>query len=202
MNEKQRQRLESIAVYLILILILFPIRLALVRFVSDNWFVSFGVMISISVMLIYLTKKGRLGWFGRAFHRQMFKIHRGKRRYFVYTQVILITLYFGVSILAIEIGNSYIEEKEQVKEKIGVETLDEFMEEKETQLTPTDFMFGLYVLFYILFFRFDIFAIIMSTLNDMTDGYMLHISTVFFVEEIELIIILILTKLTVKKEEI
>lgn len=202
MNEKHRKRLESVAVYLILASILFPTRLVLVRFVSDNWFVSFGVMISISVVLIYLTKKGKLGWFGRAFHRQMFKIHRGKRRYFIYTQVILVTLYFGVSIFAIESGNVFVEEKQEVKEKIGTENIDEFMSEKEIELTPKDFLFGVYVLFYIILFRFDIFAVIMSTLNDMTDGYMLHISTVFFVEEIELIGILILTKLTVKREEI
>lgn len=202
MNEKHRKRLESVAVYLILASILFPTRLVLVRFVSDNWFVSFGVMISISVILIYLTKKGNLGWFGRAFHRQMFKIHRGKRRYFIYTQVILVTLYFGVSIFAIESGNIFVEEKQEVKEKIGAENIDEFMSEKEIELTPKDFLFGVYVLFYIILFRFDIFAVIMSTLNDMTDGYMLHLSTVFFVEEIELIGILILTKLTVKREEI
>lgn len=202
MNEKHRKRLESVAVYLILASILFPTRLVLVRFVSDNWFVSFGVMISISVVLIYLTKKGKLGWFGRAFHRQMFKIHRGKRRYFIYTQVILVTLYFGVSIFAIESGNVFVEEKQEVKEKIGTENIDEFMSEKEIELTPKDFLFGVYVLFYIILFRFDIFAVIMSTLNDMTDGYMLHMSTVFFVEEIELIGILILTKLTVKREEI
>src|SRR3990172_2396914 len=101
-----RKTIESLSVYLILIFILFPIRLVLVRYVSENWFISFGVMISISVLLIYLSKKGKLGWFGRAFHRQMFKIHRGKRRYFVYFQVISATIFFSASIFGIHLGDT------------------------------------------------------------------------------------------------
>jgi len=197
-----KQKIESLAVYLILIFILFPTRLALVTYVSENWFISFGVMISISVCLIYLSKKGKLGWFGRALHRQLFKIHKGKRRYFVYFQVISATLYFSVTIYGIGIGDTLIEEKQILKDKIGIDTMEEFAEKSKNEIRPNDIPMALYALFYILFFRFDIFAVIMSTINDMSHGYVLHISTVLLVEEIELIGILILTKLTIKQEQI
>ena len=159
-------------------------------------------MISISVLLIYLSKKGKLGWFGRAFHRQMFKIHRGKRRYFVYFQVISATIFFSASIFGIHLGDTLLQEKQILKDKLDVDTMEEFAERSKNEISPSDIPYGLYVLIYILLFRFDIFAVIMSTLNDMSEGYMLHIATVLFVEEIELIGILILTKLTIKQEQI
>lgn len=197
-----RSYIEPLSVYLILTLIFFPIRLGIVRYVSDNWFVSFGIMACVSITIIFLTKKNKLGWFGRALHKQMFKIHRGKRKYFVYSQVILSTLYFTIAIYGIHVGDTMIAEKQIIHEKIGEGNIKDFMEKSSNQIRPIDLPKGILTMFYIIIFRFDIFALIVSTINDMSDGYMLHIASVFLVEECELIGVLILTKLTIKQEQI
>jgi len=71
--KKLREFAESTSVAAVLLLVLLPVRVLFVRYVADDWFGSFGLITGISVLIIYLAKKNKLGWFGRAFHRQMWK---------------------------------------------------------------------------------------------------------------------------------
>jgi hypothetical protein len=190
--------IETSSMGLILIFVLLPIRLAFVHFIGNNWFGSFGIITLFSVAIIYLSKKNKLGWFGRAFTRQMFKIHRGKRRYFVYSQLVLGLLFFSVTIYGIQFGNEYfLEQKQLVLKTVDVDNIEDFWSNDQVKLE--DLPTGVALLFYVLLFRFDIFSIVIASVNDISDGWVLHFATVFIVEEIELIGILILTKITIKK---
>ena len=172
-----KEFVESASVAIILIFVLLPVRLVFVSYVSDNWF-------------------------GRAFHRQMFKVHTGKRRYFVYTQLTLALLFFTSAVYAVELGDSAFEiEKEELKAQIDIDNIQELAERTEKEISIEDLPFAIYVFFYILIFRFDVYATIIATMNDISDGWLLHFTTVFLVEVIELIGILILTKFTFKKEK-
>lgn len=202
MKSKLKEMAESLSVAAVLLLVLLPVRVFFVRYVSDDWLGSFGLITVISILIIYLAKKDKLGWFGRAFHRQMWKIHRGKRKYFAYTQMTLALIFFSLSVFAIEVGNSlYAEEKQILKDEIDIETMQELSEKMGDELDPKDLPYGLLVFLYILIFRFDIYSTILSTLNDLSDGYVLHFSTVFLVEVIELIGIAIYTRITIKTEK-
>ena len=197
-----KEFVESASVAIILIFVLLPVRLVFVSYVSDNWFGSFGLITAISVSIVILAKKDKLGWFGRAFHRQMFKVHTGKRRYFVYTQLTLALLFFTSAVYAVELGDSAFEiEKEELKAQIDIDNIQELAERTEKEISIEDLPFAIYVFFYILIFRFDVYATIIATMNDISDGWLLHFTTVFLVEVIELIGILILTKFTFKKEK-
>lgn len=198
-----KQSVESMTVAMVLVFILLPIRVFFVRFISSNWFGSFGVITAISLLVIYLAKKNKLGWFGRAFHRQMFKIHRGKRRYFVYAQLVLGTIFFAVTIHAINVGNEYYDqEKTDLLNQLEIKSVKDFMDKtSEEEIKPEVVLQAFYVLFYILIFRFDIFSIMISSMNDVFDGWVMHFSTVFLVEEIELIAIAIITRFAIKTEK-
>ena len=187
---------------IVLLGVLLPIRLLFVRYIADDWLGSFGLVTAFSVLIIILAKKNKLGWFGRAFSRQMFKIHHGRRKYFFYSQLVIGMLFFGGSIYAIELGDSLFQvEKQMVLEERDIKSFDEFLEKSDNDLRYRDIPMGLLVTFYIIVFRFDIFAIIISSLNDITNGWVLHFSTVFLVEEVELIGIAILTRFTMKNPE-
>ena len=113
---------ESIIVFGVLTGILLPVRLVFVNYFSDDWLGSFGLISVISIVIVILAKKQKLGKFGEIFERQMLKIHQGKKRIFVYTVVTLVVLYLSVSIYSINQGNStFLEEKnlltQQFKEK-------------------------------------------------------------------------------------
>ena len=57
--------------------LLLPVRLLFVTFVSDSWIGSFGVISVISISILILAKKGKLGEFGHMFQRQMAEIIEG-----------------------------------------------------------------------------------------------------------------------------
>lgn len=198
-----RQSLESMSVAIVLLLVLLPVRVLFVRYLSNDWLGSFGVITTISVLIIYLARKNKLGWFGRAFHRQMFRIHHGKRRYFVYTQLVLGTIFFSLTIHAINLGDQlYEEEKSDLLTELDIKSIEDFIEKSgKEEVTPEIFAKALFVLIYIIIFRFDVFAIMISSINDVFDGYVLHFSTVFLVEEIELIGIAILTRFLIRSEK-
>jgi len=193
-----KEIIEIYSVGLILLFVLLPIRLAFVHFVADDWLGSFGVVTAFSVTILYLAKKDKLGWFGRAFIRQMYKIHRGWRKYFVYSQLVLGLIFFSLTIYGIEYGNAnFQDEKRIVLETIDVYNLDDFLKKDDFKIQ--DLPVGIFLLGYVVLFRFDIFAIVISSVNEITEGWTLHFATVFIVEEIELIGILILTRFTIKK---
>lgn len=97
-------KFETIIVFGIISLILFPVRLLFVSYVSDNWFASFGLIGIVSITLVILAKKEKMGKFGRLFVNVMKKWNTGKRQYFLYIPPILLLI---VSVTIISFINAY-----------------------------------------------------------------------------------------------
>jgi len=197
------QMKESIIVFGVLTGILLPVRLVFVSYFSDNWFGSFGLISAISIAIVILAKKRKLGRFGRMFENQMLKLHQGKRRIVIYTLATLIVLYLSLSIYSINEGNStFLEEKnlmvQQLKEK---EITLQSMASDAPTLTPEKILRGFttYVTFWVE--NFKEISIVNAITNDYTDGYILHFHTVFLVEQLEIIGILIFYRFYLTKEK-
>jgi len=196
-----REIAESLSIAVIMICVLLPIRLFFVTYINTHWLGSLGVISIVSFAILFLAKKNKLGWFGRAFIRQTFKINKGKRKYFVYTNLAITLIYFGSIIYGVELSNEqFLMEKIEVKEKLGTESIEEIMTSDKVDVR--DVPKALLMLVYIFFFRFDIYAVLIGTINDMTQGYLLHFSIVFTVEVLELLGILIFSRFYLKKEDI
>src|SRR3990170_632266 len=71
---KNKNFLEGFIVFSVMTGVLLPVRLFFVTHISTDWFGSFGIISAISVLMIILTKKGKLGRFGKMFERQMNKL--------------------------------------------------------------------------------------------------------------------------------
>jgi hypothetical protein len=97
---------ESIIVFGIITGLLLPVRLLFVTFVSDSWVGSFGVISVISISIIILAKKGKLGEFGNMFQRQIEKLLRGKRKILVYVESVFVLVLLGGMIFTIDQGNT------------------------------------------------------------------------------------------------
>ena len=191
---------ESIIVFAIFTGVLLPVRLLFVTYVSDNWFGSFGIISAISIGLIVLTKKEKLGEFGRMFDRQMNKFMKGKRGKFFFAEAIIFLFILGGMIFAVEQGNStYLDLKNQLlTEHPEFKDADKILEKSE-ELTFQDYLFGFVVMVASFFLAFPIFSAVFAVINDATSGWLLHFYTVAFVEYIELFAILVLYKLSFKK---
>ena len=114
---KISNRMEAVIVFLVMTLIFLPVRFLFVTFVSDHWFGSFGIISAFSILMVVLSRKGKLGKFGEMFQRQMMKIHTGKRRKFIYTNMALTVFIMGLSIVSINLGNTiYVDQKNEILE--------------------------------------------------------------------------------------
>ncbi len=177
--------------------LLLPIRLFFVMYVSDNWFGSFGLISVISITVIILTKKRKLGKFGEMFDRQISKLQRGKRAKIVYGQSILFLLILGGTIFAIEQGNStYVELKNEIlKENKDFSDAGQILAKAE-KISFQEWINGFIGMILAIFFAFPQLAAVFAVLNDSSDGWVLHFYTVAFVEYMELFGILLLFRFT------
>ena len=177
--------------------LLLPIRLFFVMYVSDNWFGSFGLISVISITVIILTKKRKLGKFGEMFDRQLSKLQHGKRAKIVYGQSILFLLILGGTIFAIEQGNStYVELKNEIlKENEDFSDAGQILAKAE-KISFQEWINGFIGMIMAIFFAFPQLAAVFAVLNDSSDGWVLHFYTVAFVEYMELFGILLLFRFT------
>ena len=182
--------------------LLLPVRLLFVTYVSDNWFGSFGIISAVSITMIILVKKGKLGRFGDMFERQLGKFQHGKRGKILYGQAIFLLIVLGGTIFAIESGNSaYIEIKnELIAEHEEISDPQELVKQSEN-FTLQDWIFGFIGLSLAVFYAFPQLAAVLAALNDTFDGWILHFYTVGFVEYLELFGILILYRMLSRKQQ-
>ncbi len=199
---KRQNILEGLIVFGVMTGILLPARLLFVSYISSDWFGSFGIITAISVTMIVLTKKGKLGRFGEMFERQINKLQKGKRAKIVYGQSIIFLLILGGTIFAIEQGNStYVDLKNQI-----LEEHEEFADPNELlakteQLEAQDWVFGVLGLFLAIFIAFPQLSAVLAVLNESFDGWVLHFYTVAFVEYLELLGILIYFRYSLSRKK-
>lgn len=202
-NIKNRIRpsLESASVLIIMLFVFLPIRLLFVKYISPNWIGSFGLITVISIIILILAKKDKLSWFGRAYLKQLYKANRGRRKYIFYFALISTTLYLSAVIYAINVGQSdpIIQSKVKiVTEELHYKDINELTNGLNDGFKIGDIPKGLLLFIYIIFFRFDVFTILMSYINTLTNGWILHFSTVFFIEELEVIGLMVLYRFVIK----
>lgn len=197
---KSHNFLEGIIVFSVMTGFLLPVRLFFVTYISTDWFASFGIISSISALMIILTKKQKLGKFGKMFENQMTKLQKGKRAKIIYGQSIIFLLILGGTIFAIEQGNSaYIDLKNQLLEEHEEFSNPEEILKKTEELKFQDWAYGISGMFLSIFFAFPQLSAVLAVLNDSLDGWILHFYTVAFVEYLELFGILIFFRFTLSK---
>jgi hypothetical protein len=198
---KKKNFVEALIVFSVMTGILLPVRLFFVTYVSTDWYGSFGVISAISVLMIILTKKGKLGRFGQMFERQINKFQKGKRAKLIYGQSVIFLLILGGTIFAIEQGNStYLELKNQLLEEHKEFSDPEQILKKSDEMQAQDWFYGIIGMFLAIFFAFPQLAAVLAVLNDSLDGWVLHFYTVAFVEYLELFGILLYFRFSLSKK--
>jgi len=185
---------EKLIVIGVTVGLFFPVRIFFSSYVSDYWLGSLGIMSVLAILLVLLIKRNKLGWFGKIFEKQMRKTVGGKTGKYLICFAIFFLAYFGTTLFFIDRGNSvYFDDKEiflfaiieeggynindlssydlmgpQLAAQNGLKNLDTF--------SSLDYMF----------------SIAYAVMNDMSEGWLEHIVIVMFIEQIELIGLLVL----------
>ena len=203
-------RIEALIVFAVMTGLFLPVRFLFVTYVTDDWFGSFGVVSLLAISLVILAKKDKLGKFCRMFINQMMKVHTGKRRVFVYTHLAFGLIVMGLLITSINLGNStYLEEKNHILAvaKAQGQSLDSAedltqLTEKLGETSAEEFIDSFAQIGDLLFNQFPYFTALWAIEDDMPEGFLLHFSTVAFVEVLEFVGILIYFRITLKKTTI
>ena len=166
-----------------------PIRVLFTSLISDNWLGSLGIISLIAVIVVVLIKKNKLGWFGRMFEKQIKKTLTGKTGKYIIGFAIFFLLYFGATLFFIERGSTVFAEDKEIffsaivgeedydikdlanYELIGPKLIAQYQTTNLQSLAKLDYMF----------------SIAYSVMDEMSDGWLSHVVVVMFVEQIELI---------------
>ena len=188
-KSKLKTNLQTLFVSATILGMFIPVRKLFVDYVSDSWLGSFGTLTVIFGVILYLSRKKKLGWYGKVFEDRLNKVVKGKRRILVWLTAGF-TIYFLIaSIYAIESSDSqYKDLKDSLKQTIPKDQQNMEQMVKQTQDVPLEYYpIALLLVLWTFFFRFDLYAAMMGYINDVSGGYFLHLMTIMFVEEVEMI---------------
>ncbi len=181
--------------------LLLPARLLFVEFVSDDWLGSFGVITAISMSVIVLAKKKKLGFFGPMLERQIYKFQKGKCGIVVFGESVFLLLILGTMIVAIDQGSSvYSEYMLQNSSNVPVVNSSEQVLEMTNEMAPTDWVVGFLLAPSALLTEFPKMSAAIASIDQSLDGWLMHFYTVGFVEYLELLGILIFYRVSFRRK--
>jgi len=187
---------ESLIVFGIMTGLLLPARLLFVEYVSDNWWGSFGIISLISISIIVLTKKQKLGFFGPMLERQIYKFQKGKRGILVFGESLFLLALLGSTIFAIEQGNSVYSDLKLHSKNLPSNSLQSQVIEMTKDWTFIDWV-NAYLIGSIAFVTdFPAMSAAIASIDEATNGWLLHFYTVGFVEYTELFGILVFYRIS------
>ena len=192
-------KLESLIVFGVMGDVLLPARLLFVEFVSDDWLGSLGVITAISLAIIMLAKKNKLGVFGTMLERQIFKFQHGKRGIIIFGESIVMLLILGGMIFAIDQGHS-IHADQKMQYIPDVDDHQNHVIDTGKNMTPSDWIFGTLAASVGFVTAFPQMSAAIASIDHMLDGWLMHFYTVGFVEYLELLGILIYYKISFRRK--
>ena len=191
---------ESLIVFGIMTGLLLPTRLLFVEYVSDNWFGSLGIISAISILIIILVRKKKLGFFGPMFERQMYKFQRGKRGILIFGESLFLLLVLGSMIVAIEQGNSVYSDLKLQTMTDSPSINSEKILESTKELDMMDWLIAFLRVPGAFLTVFPQMSAAIASIDQSLDGWLLHFYTVGFVEYLELFGIFIYYKISFRKK--
>lgn len=194
---KPYSKSESIIVGLVLAGILIPLRFLTLFALGDSWIGTLGVISFVTLIMIILSHKQKIGKFGDMFLRQITKMHKGKRKWFIYTQTVIFFTFALTSLYAINEGNTtYLDMKLQVAEQmkaLGIDDYDSLVDRYKE--TPTEQQAQAIAQMPSLFFKqFGIIAVTAAITDDLMYNWYSHMLIFILVETTEVAILLVITK--------
>lgn len=158
-----------------------PLRLFVSQYVSDHWLGNLGIATAISIALIVLVKKGKMGRIGTMFRNQITKTMWSKSAKVIICTLVLFMAYFGTTILLIDRGNTiYYDDKQILADGMADRRLDA-NEISRLSGPHTDDVLLVSSIQHLEY----VFSISYAMLNDATHGWLANLHLIMFIEQME-----------------
>jgi len=165
-----------------------PARLFFYNIISTVWIGSFGMMTAIMLSTLYLARKNKLGYVGYLINKHATSFSKGKFGKIAIIFLVFNIYMFGIAIYGIE--NYQPEYKEKITGQLadqGVHDLDTATHAENVGWSGPAASFGILFSLAILLIPNQLGFSIYSIINDYTNGWILHFATVFLVEQLEIL---------------
>ncbi len=174
---------EKLVLLSITAAVFLPLRLLVSQYISDHWLGNLGIATLISVSLIILVRKNKLGRFGHVFKNQITKALWGRSAKLIIAALVFFMIYFGTTVLLIDRGNTiYLDDKEILSQSIASRNLDRaaLLSISGPQIHS---VIGLAQLQYLEY----LFSVSYAILNDTTNGWLVNLHLILFMEQVEVL---------------
>ena len=177
-----------------------PIRLVFTSLVSDNWLGSLGLMTIFAILLVLLIKRKKLGKIGIMFERQIRKTIVGKTGKYIILFALFFLFYFGTTLFFMDRGNTIYEEDKEIfyfaiigEKGYDIEEISTYNLNGPKILKNSNYenLQSIANLDYV-------FSIAYAVMNDMSQEWISHFVILMFIEQIELIGLLLFYRKTFK----
>lgn len=180
-----------------------PVRLLFYTFVSQWWIGSFGLITGILITVMVLSNKNKLGKLGKIVNKQVMSFSKG--RYGKLSLVYLVFMIYLYSLFIYGVENPPLERKEefvQVLEQEGITDLESASKAENIGWSGPGASLGIIFSLIIIMVPNSIGFALFSIINDWTDGWMLHFATVFLIESLEVLGLVIYFRYGCKKKKV
>lgn len=169
---------------------LIPLRLLFIEYLGDNWLGSFGLITAISVGVLILTYKNKLGWFGRSIKRFFTKRHKKKRIlliiHFTFSVIILSSFIYAVNYAEDKFETEKVEILSILKTETNISIEEMTKLAVDQAIERPELLWESTVMFIWLFVNdYDKFALALWAVDDVMGGIYMNLATIFLIEEIE-----------------
>jgi len=194
---------EPLIVWGIMTIIFLPARFLFVHYIGNNWIGSFGLPTCMALVIIYLTKKEKLGWFGKMLVNQITKrLKKGKLKILFYLQTFFLITISVFLIYSIHYGdsiktNTLVLERNMINKIVDLSYNPSFryMPSYEVQIEGPVFFLTLAIN------NFPLIAKLISNLNIQYHDWLLTLYTVSLFEHIEAFgVIQLYRKMLIRKD--
>ncbi|QLH06851.1 hypothetical protein [Nitrosopumilus ureiphilus] len=193
--------IEFLIVSLSLIAILIPLRIISKIIFEEELLGSLGLISIVLGMMLFLSKKEKLGRFGKMFIRQIIKNHKGKRKWFMYIQTALFLSIGILTVFSIHMGNNeYYILKEQIitefhRQGITESSLNyEGIKQISSQIPLKQQVEVVIALPLLIIQNFEIFSAILAITDNLMGGWVMYFWQVVLIEIIEVSVFLSITR--------
>lgn len=164
--------------------IFLPFRLIASQYLAEHWLGNLGFATAVSLLLLFLTKKNKLGRFGEILKNQIRKAVWGKSAGVIIFLLLGFMIYFGSVIILVNQGNTtYRDDKEALFQDIfNKESVNSHLKLNGPGANSGEFV-GVSQIRYTEY----VFAISYAILNDLTGDWLASIHLILFMEQVEMV---------------
>ena len=180
---------EKLLTSLVFTGIFLPVRLFFYIYVTQWWLGSFGLITGIMITLLYFSKKGKLGKLGDIINRQVTRIAKGKAGIsFIIVSVILLTIFGNMLYGMSSPPKETVTQLNTMLEDEGITDWKSYTAKaKDVRFDDSEILLGLLAVFFIMFVPTEPGHALFSIINGWTNAWLQHFVTVWFVQELEVL---------------